>query len=181
MKGVVFTEFLEMVEQRYSLDMVDDLLEEAAPASGGAYTAVGTYDHAEMAALVAALAVRTNTSVAELLRSFGRHLFSVFAAQYTQFFRGTGDALEFMAGIEDVIHAEVHKLYPDAELPRLPTEERGPDHLVLRYESSRHLEELAHGLIEGCVAHFRTALDIERSGGAGTSEPVRFRLTRRLA
>lgn len=46
MKGIVFTEFVDMVEAQFSADMVDDILDDAAPASGGAYTAVGTYDHA---------------------------------------------------------------------------------------------------------------------------------------
>ncbi len=45
MKGVVFTEFIEMVEDQFSADMVDDIIDDAQPPSGGAYTAVGTYDH----------------------------------------------------------------------------------------------------------------------------------------
>lgn len=35
MKGMVFTEFLEMVETKFSTDMVDSILNEANPASGG--------------------------------------------------------------------------------------------------------------------------------------------------
>lgn len=52
MKGIVFTEFLEMVADKFSADTVDTIIEEADPPSGGAYTAVGTYDFAEMASLV---------------------------------------------------------------------------------------------------------------------------------
>jgi hypothetical protein len=48
MKGVVFTEFLEMVEDRFSPDMADRIIEGAGLASGGVYTTVGTYDHREM-------------------------------------------------------------------------------------------------------------------------------------
>ena len=54
MKGIVFTEFLEMVEDRFSLDMVDDLIDDCDLPSGGVYTAVGTYSHEEIVALVSA-------------------------------------------------------------------------------------------------------------------------------
>ena len=52
MKGVVFTEFLEMVEDRFSPEMADRIIEGAELASGGVYTTVGTYDHGEMIQLV---------------------------------------------------------------------------------------------------------------------------------
>lgn len=35
MKGVVFTEFLEMVEARFSADLVDDVIDAANLPSGG--------------------------------------------------------------------------------------------------------------------------------------------------
>lgn len=40
MKGIVFTEFLEMVESHHSADMVDDIIDAARLVSGGIYTAV---------------------------------------------------------------------------------------------------------------------------------------------
>ncbi len=69
MKGLVFTEFLDMVEQRFSADMVDDIIEASDLPSGGAYTAVGTYSHSEIVALVQQLAIRTGIAVPDLLTS----------------------------------------------------------------------------------------------------------------
>jgi Haem-NO-binding len=57
MKGVVFTEFLEMVEDRFSPEMADRIIEGAELASGGVYTTVGTYDHGEMIQLGVAVSV----------------------------------------------------------------------------------------------------------------------------
>ena len=74
MKGVVFTEFLEMVEARFSADVVDDIIDAANLPSGGVYTAVGTYPHEEIVALVLALAQQTGLSVRDLLLVFGEHL-----------------------------------------------------------------------------------------------------------
>ena len=48
MKGMIFTSFLYLVEERYGLEMVEEVIEEAAPASGGIYTTMGVYDHMEL-------------------------------------------------------------------------------------------------------------------------------------
>ena len=179
MKGIVFTEFLEMVEARFSADMVDDIIEDAELASGGAYTSVGTYPHEEMVALVSALSQRSGVGVAELLRAYGAHLFGCFVRGYPAFFAGISDALSFLAGIEDVIHAEVRKLYPDAELPRFVVEQRDAQRLVLVYESGRHFEDLAEGLMRGCIAHFGGGVEIRREAlGEGAQRCERFILTR---
>lgn len=177
MKGIVFTEFLDMVAQRYSLDMVDALLDEARPACGGAYTAVGSYPHEEMVALVLALARQVNLPPGQLLQTFGEHLAGRFVQLYPRFFAQTQDTLEFLAGVEDVIHVEVRKLYPDAELPRFQVESHAPGRLVLHYLSSRHLEDLAEGLMRGCARHFGQSLHIERQPSPETAGAQRFILT----
>jgi len=159
MKGIVFTEFLDMVETTWSLDMVDKLIEKAGVA--GAYTAVGTYPHGEMVALVRALSAETDTPVPDLIRSFGGHLFSRFALAYPRFFQGVADGFTFLAGIEDVIHAEVRKLYPDAQLPSFEIQ-RLPDGLAMAYFSEHPFSDLAHGLIEGCLRHFGEQASVER-------------------
>ena len=163
MKGVVFTEFLQMVEDRFSADMVDDIIDDARLPHGGAYTAVGTYPHEEMVAMVVALSQRSQTAVPDLLRTFGEHLFSRFAQGYPSFFADVHDAFTFLSGIENIIHAEVLKLYPDAQLPRFIVEHHDATRLVLIYQSPRHFEDLAEGLMRGCVAHFGETIRIERT------------------
>lgn len=179
MKGLVFAEFLEMVEAGHGVDMVDDLVEETDPPSGGAYTATGTYDHAELVAMVVALSRRTGTPVPDLVRAFGEHLFARFVALYPRFFDGIDDAYCFLESIHDVIHVEVLKLYPDATLPDFACVRHGPGRFEMIYRSSRHLEDLAHGLIAGCLTHFGESADISRTpNDDGT---VSFILERRAA
>lgn len=179
MKGIVFTEFLEMVEARFSSEMVDDIIDDSTLPSNGAYTAVSTYHHQEMVDLVSALSRRSGSPPSELLKQFGYHLFSRFVAGYPSFFVGTSDALQFLAGIEQIIHAEVRKLYPDAELPRFEVEHHDADTLSLRYESRRHFEDLAEGLILGCIAHFGGSIALSRETvGEGPSSQERFLLRR---
>jgi len=179
MKGMVFTEFFEMVEATFSADMVDDIIDDANPPSGGAYTAVGTYDHGEMVALVVALSQRSGMAVPDLLKAFGGYLFGRFAKGYPRFFAGIPDAFTFLASIEDVIHVEVRKLYPDAELPRFEVEHHDDRQLVMVYDSRRHFEDLAEGLMHGCIQHFGGGIELKREiVGEGDVRRERFILTR---
>ena len=178
MKGVVFTEFLEMVEQRFSPDMVDDVIDDARLPHGGVYTAVGTYPHGEIVAMVVALSQRAGLPVPDLIRAFGEHLFGRFVQAYPAFFTGVKDAFGFLSGIEDIIHAEVRKLYPDAELPRFIVEYHDSDRLVLLYQSPRHFEDLAEGLMHGCVTHFKEPIRITRDTTTAAHDAQRFVLTR---
>jgi len=162
MKGMVFTEFLEMVESKFSADMVDDIIDDANLPSGGAYTAVGTYDHAELVAMVVALSIRTGVAAPALVQVFGEHLFGRFHALYPGFFQSATSALDFLEGIETVIHTEVRKLYPDAQLPQFDCT-RSADGLQMLYSSPRHFGDLAEGLIKGAVAHFGDKLEVTRN------------------
>lgn len=178
MKGVVFTEFLEMVEDRFSADMVDHIIDDARLPHGGAYTAVGTYPHGEIVAMVVALSQRSGVPAPDLIRVFGQHLFGRFVQAYPDFFLGVKDAFHFLSGIENIIHVEVLKLYPDAELPKFIVEHHDPHRLVLLYQSPRHFEDLAEGLIRGCLVHFGEPIHIEREPSTAGAHAHRFVLTR---
>jgi hypothetical protein len=152
MKGMVFTEFLEMVEAKFSAGMMDAILAETNLASGGAYTAVGTYDHEELVDMVFTLSRHSGIPVPDLIKNFGRHLFTVFSKNY-RIFENVPDAFTFLYGIEEIIHAEVIKLYPDAVLPSFECKRDG-NQLYLTYHSHRHLADLAEGLILGSADYF---------------------------
>ena len=166
MKGMVFTEFMDMVGDSWSLDMVDTIISKSNVASGGAYTAVGNYPHEEIIALVVTLSGETGIPVPDLVHAFGKHMFGRFAALFPRFFTGINGSFQFLSGIENVIHAEVRKLYPDAELPSFDVE-ASPGKLVMTYISTHPFADLAHGLIEGCVAHFGENITITRDSVEG--------------
>jgi len=44
MKGIVFTEFLELVENKFGLEMLDAIIEASNLESEGVYTRIGTYN-----------------------------------------------------------------------------------------------------------------------------------------
>jgi hypothetical protein len=180
MKGIVFTEFLEMVESKFSPELADSIIEGTELPSGGAYTTVGTYDHSEMIKLVTCLSNETGIGPAELMQSFGLYLFERFYVLFPQYFKGINSSFHFLEQIEDYIHVEVRKLYPEAELPSFECDTSQPGCLRLTYQSTRPFAGLAEGLIRGCIAHFREDADVkveDLSNGTGTA--ARFIINQR--
>jgi len=154
MKGIVFTEFLDMVEQNFGYEMVDTLLNESELPSGGIYTSIGTYSHQEMVNLLVTLNMKTEIPTAQLLRTFGRYLFQRFTKIYSHLIDKAPDAFAFLGSIHNYIHVEVRKLYPDAELPHFDIEQLNTTTLVMHYSSVRSMGDLAFGLIEGAMKHY---------------------------
>lgn len=175
MKGIVFTEFLEMVESQFSIDMAEQIIEMAQAESGGVYTSVGTYDHAELVSLVVSLSQETSTPISDLLNSFGKHLFQKFLQAYPAFFTEAKDAFDLLERVDGHIHVEVKKLYPDAELPKFETRRVDANQLEMIYTSSRHFEDLAEGLIDACVEHYAQPIVVRRSI---CSDGIKFELTK---
>ena len=153
MNGLLFTEFMEMVETTWSFDMVDTLIDRSQVSSGGIYTAVGSYPNEEMVALVKALAEETETPIDQIERTFGKYLFNRFAHEYPQYFTGIRDSFQFLAGVDEIVHANIRKYFPDTDPPTIIVEQ-SPGRLSLTYFSERPFSHLAQGLIEGCISHF---------------------------
>lgn len=171
MKGIVFTEFLSMVEDAHGFDMVDTIIEKSDLPSGGAYTAVGTYPHTEIVSLVCNLSEEIKVEVPDLLKAFGRHLFHQLAKAYPDFMSNTNAPLDFLEQVETYIHVEVKKLYPDAELPSFEcSRPNAPNQLHMTYHSVRHMEDVCEGLIRGSLEHFNCTATIERQSVSDSSE-----------
>jgi len=77
MKGIVFTEFLELVENKFGLEMVDTIILNSNLKSNGVYTSVGTYSFSEMLQLLSHLSKHTGISKDDLLLTYGEHFFGV--------------------------------------------------------------------------------------------------------
>lgn len=176
MKGLIFREFLGMVEQTHGYETVDTIIEKAGVPGHGAYTSVGTYNPEELVALVVELGKETNVAVKDLLFLFGEYVFKVFAENYTVFFEGKKNAFEFLNEVENTIHVEVLKLYPEAELPTFEVEMIGQTEMVMVYKSKRKLYEFAKGLIKGCFDYFNEEASIEIEYVKDEGSEVLFRI-----
>ncbi len=176
MKGLIFREFLGMVEKEFGYETVDLIIEKSHILSKGCYTRVGTYPHSEMFALVSELSKEKNISVNTLLYKFGKYAFIIFAKTYPIFFKDKRNSFELLADVEETIHVEVLKLYPDAELPSFKTEVIGDKEMTMLYRSRRSLGDFAGGLIDGCLEYFNENAIVEKEILEEDGSVVLFRI-----
>ena len=180
MKGIVFREFIDMVEDQFLLETADTIIAASELSTAGAYTAVGTYPHSEMVSLVVNLSKQTGQPVPALLNHFGRHLFKRFTVIHPQYVTSYQSAFELLKQLDGNIHVEVKKLYIDAELPSFTYEALPDGGMHFDYRSHRALADFAEGLIEGCIAHFGHAITVSRTDLPADEQGAhtRFTLTR---
>lgn len=178
MKGLVFTEFVEMVEQKWGLGMVDTLISDVRPPNDGAYTAVGNYPHSEMVAFVIALHKRTDIPVNDLLKEYGRYLFHRLAVTHGYIIAGVNDTLTLLQDIEKIIHVEVKKLYKDSMPPMFTGMRISEDELHLVYQSHRSMSDVAVGLMLGCAEHYNEKITIEKLSSSEDGTSVEFLVKR---
>ena len=159
MKGVVFKELISMAESVSGDKVVDEVLRNIDLDSEGAYTSVGTYSHEEVLKIVTALSSHTGVEGRDLVKSFGKHLLTVFHRVHPEYF-DKDNADDFLSSVDSYIHKEVRKLYPDATLPVIEFNKLDDGNVVVKYTSERPFADLAEGLIEQTYNYFNESVEI---------------------
>jgi hypothetical protein len=178
MKGIVFTEFLDLVEEKFGLEMVDAIISQSKLESKGVYTSIGTYSFSELLQLLQNLQTKTGISIDNLLLIYGEHFFSVIETNYKDLLSSYNDPIEMLASIENHIHVEVRKIYTDAELPTFIIKEKTKKTLILIYKSSRSMHHFGLGLMNKTFEHFnsKATIILEKIKKDGTE--VKFIITK---
>lgn len=174
MKGIIFTEFLELVEKKFGLAMVDKIINQSELDTGGAYTSVGTYEFGEMLQLISHLSNNTDIAVDDLLLVYAEHLFAALIKSHPNLVEHYKDPVDVLASIENHIHVEVQKIYPEAQLPTFELEERTDTKMVMVYKSDKALYMLGKGLMLETFKLFNETakIEFEKLNDKGTE--VRF-------
>lgn len=178
MKGIIFTEFLEMVEEKFGPEVTELIIEESNLESGGAYTTVGTYSHMELLTMISKLSDKSGLDVEALVKAFAGHFFEMALERYAHMLSGATDSFDILEKVESYIHVEVKKLYPDAELPTFKSQRPDEKTLILEYTSERAMFTFAEGLMEEVMKHFKEDYTIDREMLDEEGSHVRFTIKR---
>lgn len=178
MKGIVFREFLEMIELEFGYAMVDQIIEKADIASNGAYTSVGTYPHGKIFKLVKQLSLILNIEEEKLFSAYGEYAFGSFMKAYPYLTVNYHSAFDLLSHVQGTIHVEVLKLYPDAELPLIEITESTENKMIMRYKSNRRMSDFAEGLIRACLKYFNENAIISKENLVGDKSEVLFSITK---
>ena len=160
MKGIIVNLLESVVRREYGDSFWDELLDAAH--LDGAYTSLGSYPDEDLVKLVRAASSTLNLPMGAVIRWFGRKALPLLAKNYPHFFEGHRSARTFLLTLNDVIHSEVRKIYPGAEVPEFDYDTSLTDELLMGYRSPRKLCALAHGFIEGAAAHYGEELVFEQ-------------------
>lgn len=160
MKGIVFTEFLEMVEDKFGLETLDYIIYKSELKSEGVYTSVGTYDFSEMLSLISNLSEKVNIPVNDLIYAYGLYFFQVLNRNHANIIDLYETPIDLLMSIENHIHIEVRKIYPGAELPTFKIVERKDNHIEMIYYSERGLYLFAKALMEKTFEHYKKNANI---------------------
>ncbi|MEW6303411.1 MAG: heme NO-binding domain-containing protein [Verrucomicrobiota bacterium] len=152
MKGIIFNLLQEIVEAEYGEKAWDRMLEAAQVE--GAYTSLGSYPDSDLGKLVGAAAGALKQSPDDIVRWVGRKALPLLAAKYPHFFRPHQSARSFVLTLNQIIHPEVRKFYPGANVPEFDFDVSSPEVLLMSYRSARRLCSFAEGLVEGAAAHY---------------------------
>ncbi len=176
MKGIIFTEFLDIVEHQFGLQVCQQMLDDAG--DQGSYTSVGSYDHRELVRLISSLSAITGHSVASLQELFGEAVFPRLLSNLPEMPAEQYHTLSFINRVEAHIHTEVKKLYPDANPPKFDFLSQTESTLIMDYKSARCMGHVCLGLIKGCAVHFGDRIAIEMMPVSGQQDHVRFKVER---
>lgn len=174
MLGIIFTHLVEMIETEISVEMADEILDEAELSTGGAYTTVGHYPFEDVLAIVNLLSEKTDTPIPDLIFTFGQYLFPKLVAGHKHILPEDATLMDLLVQLDSNIHVEVLKLYPNATLPTFSILEKTSDSISLEYGSPRQLDTLAAGLITGGSHYF--GLDIDIAMTPLSDEPYRVKI-----
>ena len=175
MKGIILSEFVEFIEQDLGEDVAQSIIDNSGVKSEGAYSRIGLYDYQELIQLLTQAVAETNSEANSLLERFSDHLFMVFKRDYSLFFDGVENAAEMLKQIDNHIHVEVQKLYPDAELPSFSYTQNGAI-LTLSYQSPRPLALVAHSLVGACIKFFGNNETLIESNIADDQKSALFKI-----
>lgn len=159
MKGIIFHLLENVVVDAYGEPTWDELLDAAG--LDGVYTSLGSYDDAEIMALVSAAAAKLSLPEGEVLRWFGQRAIPGMAKRWPEFFATHQKTMPFLLSLNDVIHPEVRKLYSGAYCPHFAFTSPPDGSLTIGYRSPRQLCDLAHGFILGAGDHYGEALVVQ--------------------
>jgi len=152
MKGIVFNLLEAVVIANHGDDVWDALLDAAGLA--GSFTSLGNYPDEDMGKLVAAASNALALPANDVLRWFGQQAMPVLAERYPGFFHAHTTTRPFILSLNSIIHPEVRKIYPGADVPEFDFHSEPDGALLMGYHSARGLCSLAQGFVEGGARYY---------------------------
>lgn len=155
MKGVVFVELLELLDDRFSMEFTEKVIEVARVPSAGAYNALGQFDHRELLALMEAYESCSHDNPTPIYRELGQRLVTRCITEFPTLFRTDSCLSDTLGHMESLMHMDDLLVDQSSELPEIKLEQVTERQLVLDYFYDPRLADFTIGLIHGCAEYHK--------------------------
>ncbi len=169
MKGILFNLAEEVVGTSYGADAWERILD--ASQVSGAYTTLGNYPDEEFSQIISGAVEVLGASEATVVSSIAEGAIPLLSQRYPHFFAGHRSARTFVLTLNEIIHPEVRKLYPGADVPEFDFSDASDGALLIGYHSRRRLCALAEGFIRGAATRYDEVVTITHSRCMHNGDP----------
>ncbi|WP_298769729.1 heme NO-binding domain-containing protein [uncultured Shewanella sp.] len=178
MQGVVFIEFINIVNRHFGSSICRAMTEKAN--DDIQFTPNSNYSHHRLLKLVNALSELTGLPVNNLLEIMGREVFLPFLTSLPINIEDMDidNTIDFIIYLETYIHVEAKKLYPKAKVPTVIIIFVSSNKLIMDYISPRCMGYVCLGLLKGCAKYFNDDIGIKMLLMDDSGAHVRFTLTK---
>jgi len=162
MKGLFFTELVELVETDYGFAVLDQVIRTAVPPTDGVYTSMCSYNAEEFFGLVEALAVDMKQPSSTFLRSFGRHFFRCLLDRNEKLLDNYSSAIKALQDVNELVRAT--RIFSfEHRPPKAEFAEVGPAAWQLTIRTKLPVQDIILGALEACIARYGEPLEVSRT------------------
>lgn len=179
MKGIIFTELIEMMEDLMGLEFTNKVIEDARLENEGAYTAIGTYPPQDMFKIMASLSMHAGNTPESLMKSYGEYLFYRIIETHKKELTECCDTFSFLQKLNNIVKMEVLKLNPKATIPSIKAKLLDKSSMEVLYKSDQQMADLIHGIMSESAKHFRETINIQQELLGGNGSRVKFLLKKK--
>ena len=178
MKGIFFTEFLEMTEKDFGVEVSDKIISDLGVGNNGVYESELGYPCEQFVELCRLLGQEIGNSASDVAKNFGEYLFSRLVILFRPSFAGNSNIFEFLEQVDDFIHIKMQDSFPALQIPHFRAIKINESTFQITYQTEKILVDLAIGLLMGCQRFFNEELTLNAEYISERSKLVCFTLSK---
>jgi hypothetical protein len=164
MKGIVFVNFNEFINELWGDEFWDNLLNEAELPSGGVYTTFGTYDDQKLFTLICLGVDKKNIYVKYAQFVSVKWAFREFYSFAPAGVHNFTDVFESAHTVQSFIHLEADKLDTDTLPPKSMFLSETPKKILSHYQSAGKLCFLCEDILPSPATHTGQKVKVSQIG-----------------
>ena len=162
MKGVIVECVRKMVSGKYSLAQWKNILEKSGVPASQIFLASQDVDDAVVLKIFTSSCSVLGVSLSEFSDMFGEYwMLSYAPAIYPNFFTNVTSSKDFLLNMNS-LHAQITKKVPNAKPPQFEHSWKDNNTLLIKYNSSRNLIDVAVGLVKGVGKYFKENIVVKK-------------------